>query len=171
MHWGIENHSGINSQQKELGHWLIDNGAEIVIGSHPHCIQPIELYKDHYIVYSLGNCFFPSFNLDSHYNSDGISTRKYRFRWQRWNRKSLAVIYDEDNNKISRIDELYYTDKCLKLHKSGVSISKYTKQRNTKLDNIIYTMRKYLLFFISNAFVDGKIFDLNALYAERKKNG
>lgn len=37
---------------------LIDNGAELVIGNHPHVLQPREIYKDKEIVYSLGNfCF------------------------------------------------------------------------------------------------------------------
>lgn len=34
---------------------LIDNGADLIVGSHPHVIQPIEIYKEKEIVYSLGN--------------------------------------------------------------------------------------------------------------------
>jgi len=37
---------------------LVDSGADIVIGSHPHVIQPIELYKNSLIAYSLGNLIF-----------------------------------------------------------------------------------------------------------------
>ncbi len=60
MHWGIEYAHEPNTAQKELGRWLIDNGVDHVIGSHPHVVQPVERYVDkagreHLIVYSLGN--------------------------------------------------------------------------------------------------------------------
>lgn len=58
FHWGIENASRPNTTQIDLAHWAIDNGADLVLGHHPHVIQPIETYKNKYIVYSLGNfCF------------------------------------------------------------------------------------------------------------------
>lgn len=57
-HWGTERETIPNSVQMELGHAAIDAGATIVVGSHPHVIQGIEEYRDHQIVYSLGNfCF------------------------------------------------------------------------------------------------------------------
>lgn len=44
--------------QIQLGHIAIDEGADLVIGSHPHVIQGYEKYNGRYIVYSLGNfCF------------------------------------------------------------------------------------------------------------------
>jgi poly-gamma-glutamate synthesis protein (capsule biosynthesis protein) len=58
FHWGIERDNYPNSVQKDLGRFAIDNGADLVLGHHPHVIQGIEKYKDKYIVYSLGNfCF------------------------------------------------------------------------------------------------------------------
>lgn len=58
IHWGDENEYYPNKVQKTLGRFAIDEGADIVIGHHPHVIQGIEKYKDKYIVYSLGNfCF------------------------------------------------------------------------------------------------------------------
>ncbi len=57
-HWGIEGTRTASAQQKELGHFAIDNGADLVIGHHPHVLQPVECYKGKYILYSLGNfCF------------------------------------------------------------------------------------------------------------------
>lgn len=61
IHWGDEYHTSPNKMQKDLGRWLINNGATHVIGSHPHVIQPISIEKDtitkesHIIAYSLGN--------------------------------------------------------------------------------------------------------------------
>jgi poly-gamma-glutamate synthesis protein (capsule biosynthesis protein) len=58
FHWGDENKNYPNDVQKNLGRFAIDEGADIVVGHHPHVIQGIEKYKGKYIVYSLGNfCF------------------------------------------------------------------------------------------------------------------
>lgn len=58
FHWGIERDYWPNSVQKELAHFSIDNGADLVLGSHPHVLQGIEDYKGKQIVYSLANfCF------------------------------------------------------------------------------------------------------------------
>ena len=63
MHWGIEGDYKQNVAQERMGHYLIDNGVDLVLGSHPHRYQGIEKYNGHYIVYSLGNfCFGGNIN-------------------------------------------------------------------------------------------------------------
>lgn len=58
FHWGEENSYHPNSIQKSIAHYAIDQGADLVIGHHPHVVQGIEKYKDKFICYSLGNfCF------------------------------------------------------------------------------------------------------------------
>jgi hypothetical protein len=58
FHWGKERSYYPNSTQTTLGRYAIDQGADIVVGHHPHVIQGIDKYKGRYIVYSLGNfCF------------------------------------------------------------------------------------------------------------------
>lgn len=57
-HWGIEREHYPNSYQTNLGHALIDKGADLVIGNHPHVLQGIEEYNGKLIVYSLGNFSF-----------------------------------------------------------------------------------------------------------------
>lgn len=58
FHWGLEKEHVPNAVQKELAHYAIDQGADLVIGHHPHVLQGIEKYKGKYIAYSLGNfCF------------------------------------------------------------------------------------------------------------------
>lgn len=56
-HWGTEYQNQQNLLQKRWYQFLKKNGADIVIGSHPHVIQPIEWYKedDNLVAYSLGN--------------------------------------------------------------------------------------------------------------------
>lgn len=58
FHWGSENQSTPNSDQVQIARFSIDNGADLVIGSHPHVIQSIEKYNNKLIIYSMGNfCF------------------------------------------------------------------------------------------------------------------
>ena len=57
-HWGIEKEYYPNQYQRNLGHQLIDAGADLVIGHHPHVLQGIEEYNGKIICYSLGNFSF-----------------------------------------------------------------------------------------------------------------
>lgn len=57
-HWGKEYGLSPSEFQMDENMEIIDNGADLVIGTHPHVIQPIERYKDKYIFYSLGNFVF-----------------------------------------------------------------------------------------------------------------
>ena len=69
FHWGIETHYRPTSDQQSLGRFAIDNGADLVLGAHPHVLQGIEVYKDRNIVYSLANFSFGGnrnpFDMDS----------------------------------------------------------------------------------------------------------
>lgn len=60
-HWGPEYVKTATSDQMTLAHGFIDAGADLVIGTHPHVIQNIEVYKDKYIYYSLGNFVFDQY--------------------------------------------------------------------------------------------------------------
>jgi len=58
FHWGKEYKYKQDAIQTELAHLSIDLGADLVLGGHPHVLEPIEKYKGKYIAYSLGNfCF------------------------------------------------------------------------------------------------------------------
>ena len=58
MHCGTEEVFDVNSYQERLSRALIDNGADIVVGAHPHTLQPIEFYNGKPIFYSIGNLIF-----------------------------------------------------------------------------------------------------------------
>ena len=58
VHWGIENSENITDEQRELARWLIDHGVDLVVGSHPHCVQSLDFYHGCPIAYSLGNLVF-----------------------------------------------------------------------------------------------------------------
>jgi len=65
LHWG-EEYKLINSPaQQRLAHKIIETGADLIIGHHPHVVQNIEKYQEKLIIYSLGNFIF-----DQYFSSD-----------------------------------------------------------------------------------------------------
>lgn len=94
-HWGVEYKHKPQQAQIDLAHEFLDMGATAVIGSHPHVLQPVEMYvtkdkRETFIAYSLGNFVA---------NQRGIE------------RKSSAVIYlqfSRDQNKKTVISDYYY---------------------------------------------------------------
>lgn len=58
LHWGLEYQDIPEEYQRMAARRLIDAGADIILGHHPHCIQGAETYKQGLIVYSLGNFIF-----------------------------------------------------------------------------------------------------------------
>ena len=58
MHAGTEYTNKPNQKQTNFAHTAIDNGAALVLGHHPHIVQPVEQYNNGYIIYSLGNFIF-----------------------------------------------------------------------------------------------------------------
>jgi len=58
FHWGNEYIHVPSIDQRKMAYKFIDNGADIIVGHHPHVIQPYEKYKHGHIFYSLGNFIF-----------------------------------------------------------------------------------------------------------------
>ena len=58
VHWGEENKARVTERQRELARWLIDQGVDVVAGSHTHCRQPLDFYHGRPVIYSLGNLVF-----------------------------------------------------------------------------------------------------------------
>ena len=64
MHWGIEYQTSASSEQEELADFLFQNGVDVILGNHPHVLQPMEkrnitlddgTKKEVFVVYALGN--------------------------------------------------------------------------------------------------------------------
>lgn len=58
LHWGVERAPEPEDWQIRLAHRLVDAGADLIVGHHPHILQGIERYKNATIAYSLGNFVF-----------------------------------------------------------------------------------------------------------------
>jgi len=61
VHWGWE-YEPANDRQKALARLMIDSGADVVVGGHPHVTQEVEYHRGKLIVYSVGNCVFDGFD-------------------------------------------------------------------------------------------------------------
>jgi len=62
LHWGWEDEGYSSERQRVFAHAMIDAGADMVVGAHPHVTQGAEIYKGRPIVYSLGNFLFNGFD-------------------------------------------------------------------------------------------------------------
>lgn len=61
MHWGEEYQPTNSPAQQKLAHQIIEAGADLIIGHHPHVVQNIEKYQGKLIFYSLGNFIFDQY--------------------------------------------------------------------------------------------------------------
>jgi poly-gamma-glutamate capsule biosynthesis protein CapA/YwtB (metallophosphatase superfamily) len=84
VHWGIENTANITHKQRQLARWLVDHEVDLVVGSHPHRVQPLDFYHGCPIAYSLGNLVF-----------DGAPSIAS------WNHGALLEIGLDENVKVS----------------------------------------------------------------------
>ena len=66
LHYGNEYSRSPNENQKKISHELINDGADIVIGSHTHVTQGVEMYNGKPIFYNLGNFIFDQSNPATH---------------------------------------------------------------------------------------------------------
>jgi len=55
LHWGTEYSATPEAANRSMARALIDAGADLILGSHPHVVRPVATYKGRYIVYSMGN--------------------------------------------------------------------------------------------------------------------
>lgn len=70
LHWGNEYQFEPSSKQRETAELFAKNGADIIIGTHPHVIQPVEYIGDVPVIYSLGN--FMSAQVDKYNMVEGL---------------------------------------------------------------------------------------------------
>ena len=90
MHWGDIYSNYVNNAQKEQAKFLVDNGADLIIGAHPSAIQPMEIIKnsegeDCLVAYSLGD-------FTSDFKSENANLELIL---------NIALYYDAENNKMS----------------------------------------------------------------------
>ena len=90
LHWGRETYMKQESSQEALARTLIDGGADVIYGHHPHVLQPITFYKGKPIMFSTGNFTFGTMSkVDPH---TGIFRFTYRKTEERVLLSEIEVI-------------------------------------------------------------------------------
>jgi poly-gamma-glutamate synthesis protein (capsule biosynthesis protein) len=118
FHWGVHFvHAVIADYEKEVAHAVIDAGADVILGHHPHMLKGIEVYKGKPIFYSMGNFAFdlPKEVLDgwvksAPYMKDAFKEQGWAYGDPEWpiytfppaSRKSMIVRCNIKNKKIER---------------------------------------------------------------------
>jgi poly-gamma-glutamate capsule biosynthesis protein CapA/YwtB (metallophosphatase superfamily) len=112
LHWGTEKATSPDSDQVDFAHHIVDLGAEIVIGHHPHVLQAVESYRSAIIAYSLGNLIFggngrSSYDtavLEIRLDQSSINYRLLPVRVSEWGAQPL--LGDEADSLLNNIDQL-----------------------------------------------------------------
>ena len=149
IHWGVEESSLPAMEDILAARKLIDNGVDIVIGTHAHAPQPVEKYRNGIIAYNLGNFIMPELkNHPTYFNDNGKAQSAYSKTLMPWNRISWGLIIDMKNMNykirkymfiFNRILELPFTpiDKYIVLNQNASTdsykliVEKHLKRRET----------------------------------------
>ena len=132
MHWGEEyTHSPVY-EEREIAQYLSDLGVDIVIGAHPHVVQPIEYINDTLVIYSLGNFISAQRGIEK---LTGLMV-------------SLNINKDLNTNEISLSDiqaELLYTySDTKKGYRGNFKVYPYTKLNDNLLPDYKTYYNKYM---------------------------
>ena len=146
MHWGTEYKTSANDEQKELADFLFKSGFDIILGNHPHVLEPMEKKtitlddgstKDVFVVYALGN-----FTADQR----AEITRDSAIL-------NLDITKDSDGkiliNKVSYVPIYMYKNSATKVHKFKIldiekSIANYDSG-DTSIGSSVYSNLKVQL--------------------------
>ena len=115
FHGGTEHYPFPTPGLKQRYHWLIDIGADCVIGMHQHCPVGYEYYRDSLIIYGLGNFFFPRKNIILYENWNvGYMARLFIEQNEMINFRPIPFMFDNQGRTFQRIDpqvfENYYSE-------------------------------------------------------------
>ncbi|MCM1451469.1 MAG: CapA family protein [Clostridium sp.] len=95
MHWGVEYRLLPNNEQENLANFLEGQGVELIIGGHPHVIQPMEMRQD-----SLGNKRLVAYSLGNYISN--MKTKSTR------GGAMLQVKLRRDHDGVARVDTACY---------------------------------------------------------------
>lgn len=132
-HWGIERLNYVEPADRHHAHRMINAGADLIIGHHPHIIQQIEIYKGKTIIYSLGNFIFPQTyygNKKLIFNNPDILKElliewngiEVKYHYLIFNPTTNILTIDTAPNPLQFISHEVSDIKYLKFYKSKVNI-------------------------------------------------
>lgn len=151
LHWSFDLETLPFPMYRQLARMLIDKGANVIAGSHSHCVQGAEKYNNGYIVYGLGNFFLPDKAFAGSYLTFPDFARiQLAFEWNSQNNEALCHWFEyqleSGNHKLNHLESSKFKESAL-LKKyseySDISLSEYKiyfqKNRRKKFLIPIYT--------------------------------
>ena len=105
MHWGVEYTHEPTKYEKDMAEFLADNGVDVIIGTHPHVVQPVTYIGDTLVIYSLGNF------ISAQYQNQGTCTN-YKCMVGAMTSFNITKTVKDSNKSIKISDvstELIYT--------------------------------------------------------------
>nr|WP_319512548.1 ATP-grasp fold amidoligase family protein [uncultured Draconibacterium sp.] len=160
MHWGQEDIKYPEPEKRELAYQIIDAGADLIIGHHPHIIQPVERYKGKLIYYSLGNFYFNDIN----YIQNGIKKHK---RAKKHQREGLMPVFNLKNGDIR--SEIVLK---IKVRRNGqLSYSHYKNSKFILKNNQLYSfLHKNYMNFIRISLLTKNVINNPKLVLKKYKS-
>jgi hypothetical protein len=146
VHWGRDYSSFPREWQMQDAHEFIDNGADIIIGHHPHVIQPYEQYKGKYIFYSLGSTVFGDFYMRGRLRALPVKTK----------RSFIPVFADlQSDPRITGVREL----RGNKLTTSPQNIERWSEKMIRRSRSIARNKSRNFLVDLKERYAD-RVFDV-----------
>lgn len=154
MHWGTEYQTSANKEQEDLADFLFQNGVNIILGNHPHTLQPMEKRtvtledgstQDGFIIYALGN-FICDQNAENTRNSIILNlsiTKQVDGSITIDNVDYIPIYMYKDASKSVQKMKVLNIEKTLKLYESGTDTSigqstyTYLQAQLTKINQIL----------------------------------
>lgn len=156
MHWGTEYRTTANSEQKDLANFLFENGVDVILGNHPHVLEPMEkktitlqdgTTKDVFVVYALGN--FTADQRDEITRDSAIL--------------NLTITKNSDSkisiDKVNYVPIYMYKNTNVSTHKFKIldiekTIKDYEEGTNTSINSTVYNNLKKQLEKIKSILGD-----------------
>ena len=118
LHWNFDLETLPFPMHRQLGKALIDNGANVVVGCHSHCVQGGEKYGDGYIVYGLGNFYVPWYSfINGTIEFPEFSKTELAFEWSHTDNSARVHFfkyeYDEGNHTLNHLESAPFEDSPL----------------------------------------------------------
>lgn len=161
-HWGVEKFYYPEPADRTFAHDCVNAGADIIVGHHPHIIQPIEIYKGVTIIYSVGNFILPQVS----YGDKKLVYKKQEVQkelvveWDGKNVKLHSLFFDRTTNTL-KINSEENTEKYFLSIQNVNSYRQYLHiylRHASLLDILVRTryiptkLNEYISYFSRNAF-------------------
>lgn len=141
LHWGTENFSLPSPGEVKRGRELIDSGADVILGHHPHVVQRLEQYKEGYIVYSLGNFLFS--DIDWSWHNEKGERKQSRVVLSKRNKRSLILSFSF-NGRIESVNGFH--GRLNGNHQVKIIPAKPKKIVHADQSSMAWDRYKYLLY-------------------------